>query len=162
MATTELTLEEILAINSKYFKNQMNQAEKWINSISIASYSIEKVFRRVDAINLIKEIEKGTENHAVNSILKGIVDAIEMNFVPVDCLEENAIYDPEPNDKEFLTIQNTSIWLSDSEDIEIPNPNNRNDVNKSYHFIFKNPDNAAEIEPKGLLRNKQGNLSIKI
>ena len=159
MASADLTPDEIAALNAKNLKSQMKQAEKCINSITAASYVIEKAYRRFSAIELIKEIEKGTDKHAIGSILDGIRDAIQFNFIHIDMIESNAVFDVDPNEKEYLTIQNSSICLSDSEDIEIPNPKNNGQTNKSYHITLKNPDQEELYERKATVIDKAGNLT---
>ena len=121
----------------------MQKGERWINSICIASYSIEKIIRRAEAIMLIKEMEKGTDKHAVKRLLQGMMNILNTNLLTFDSLEQNAIFDLDTGDKDFITVQNESILLSDCEDIYLNNANNPEIGNKSYRqgeFIQNNSD----------------------
>ena len=133
MSSVEFSQDEISALSIKYAKRQLNNAEKWANSIFIVSHSIEKIIRRVEARILIKEMEKGTDKYAVRSILSGLASLINNNLSSFDYFDQNAVFDLDTNDKDFITVQNDSIWLSDWEDIEINNANLKNSENKSFH-----------------------------
>ena len=91
---------------------------------------------------LIKEMEKGTDKHAVKSILSGLTSLINRNLSKPDWLDKNAVYDFDMNDKDFISVQNDSIWFSDCEDMETKNVNLENTENKdSQNFLnVKNHD----------------------
>lgn len=93
-------------------------ARKSMDTVNIVSHSIEKILRRGEANILINELAKKSDYHGVDLIINNMFMIVGNHYMFKDSAEVNGVFDEKNKDREYLSIQHSSLNLSDSGSFE--------------------------------------------
>ena len=133
MANTDPNTEEIEAQRIKQAKKELAYIQKCAESINVASYVVEKILMRVAAVKLIDEIEERCEVHGVDLTLSSLSTIINSTIWPRDPAEADGVFDTREKDRDYLSIQNSSLCMSDSEDADNQKYNSDIEIQINIH-----------------------------